>query len=65
MPPQEDEDRLFHMLEAAREARGYAEGRKREDLETDRPFTHSLVRCLEIVGEAASRISPDFRKATP
>ena len=29
MPPQEDEDRLFHMLEAAREARGYAEGRKR------------------------------------
>ena len=65
MPPQEDEDRLFHMLEAAREARGYAQGRKREDLETDRPLTHSLVRCLEIVGEAASRISPDFRKDHP
>jgi uncharacterized protein with HEPN domain len=65
MPRLEDEDRLYHMLEAGREAVGYARGRKREDLETDRPLTHSLVRCLEVVGEAASKISQEFRLAHP
>jgi uncharacterized protein with HEPN domain len=61
----EDEDRLYHILESSREAVGYAQGRTRKDLETDRPFTHSLVRCLEVVGEAASKISKEFRQAHP
>ncbi len=45
--------RLRHMLDGPREAVGYAKGRRREELETDRPLVHSLVRCLEIIGEAA------------
>jgi len=53
------------MWEAAQEAVGYARGRTREDLETDRPLTHSLVRCLEIIGEASNRVSPECRKANP
>jgi len=61
----EDGNRLYHMLEAAREAAGYAEGRKREDLQTDRPLTHSLVHCLEIVGEAASKVTTEYRKSHP
>ncbi|MBN2377161.1 MAG: DUF86 domain-containing protein [Sedimentisphaerales bacterium] len=61
----EDGNRLYHMLEAAREAAGYAEGRKRGDLQTDRPLTHSLVRCLEIVGEAASKVTTECRKSLP
>jgi uncharacterized protein with HEPN domain len=61
----EDEDRLYHMLEAGREAIGYARGRERKDLDTDRPLTHSLVRCLEVVGEAAGKISKEFRQAHP
>lgn len=61
----EDEDRLYHMLEAGREAVGYIQGRTREDLDTDRPFVHSLVRCLEVVGEAASKISKEYRRVHP
>jgi uncharacterized protein with HEPN domain len=53
------------MLQSAREAVGYAKGRTREDLENDRPLVHSLVRCLEIVGEAANYVSREFREMNP
>jgi uncharacterized protein with HEPN domain len=54
-----DEIRLLHMLESAREAKSFAEDRSRQDLETDRQFALSVVKLLEIVGEAAGRVSPD------
>lgn len=60
-----DANRLFHMLEAAREAMGHAQGRNREDLDVDRQLTHSLVRCIEIIGEAANRVSSEYRKENP
>ncbi len=62
MPLKEDKIRLQHMLEAAQEAVGYARNRTRKDLETDRPLTHSLVRCIEIIGEAANKISSEYRE---
>lgn len=65
MPSKEDANRLYHMLEAAREAVGFAKGRTRDNLATDRQLTHSLVRCIEIIGEAAGRVSPEYRKANP
>ena len=52
-----DEIRLRHMLEAAREAVLFARGRARSDLETDRQLLLSLVKEIEIVGEAASQIT--------
>jgi uncharacterized protein with HEPN domain len=36
--------------------RKMAQGKTRADLDTDRPLNLSLVRLLEIVGEAASRV---------
>lgn len=63
MQRKEDTNRFYHMLQAARETVGYAQGRSREDLDTDRPLTHSLVRCLEIIGEAAGRVSQECREA--
>jgi len=65
MPRKDDAVRLYHMFESAREAVGYARGRSREDLEKDRPLVHSLVRCLEIVGEAANNVSQEFRNSNP
>lgn len=65
MPHEADIARLTHMLEAAQEATAFALGRKREDLDTDRQLQYSLVRCVEIIGEAASKITPEFRMATP
>ena len=50
------------MIEAAREAVSFARGRVREDLETDRQLLLSLVKGIEIVGEAASQITDSTRK---
>ncbi len=55
--------RLRHMLDAAREAVLFAEGRALEDLRQDRMLLLSLVKEIEIIGEAASRISPEGRAA--
>jgi len=56
MPSHDTDVRLRHMLDAAREAAQMARGKTRADLDTDRPLNLSLVRLLEIVGEAASRV---------
>jgi uncharacterized protein with HEPN domain len=59
MPRRDADVRLRHMLDAAREAVQMAQGRTRADLDVDRPLNLSLVRLLEIVGEAASRTPAD------
>jgi len=56
MPQHESAGRLRHMLDHAREAVAMARGKTREDLDADRQLNLSLVRLLEIVGEAASRV---------
>jgi len=53
------------MLEAAREAVGYVQGLSRENFDSQRPLQHSVVRCIEVIGEAASRLSPQLREANP
>ena len=40
-------------------------GRSRADLDTDRLLNLSLVRLLEIIGEAANRISKDVQDEHP
>ena len=57
--------RLRHMLDAAREALSFIPGRSREDLSRDRMLVLALVKEIEIIGEAASRISDESRKALP
>ena len=56
MPSHDTNVRLRHMLDAAREAVQMAQGKARADLDADRALNLSLVRLLEIVGEAASRV---------
>ena len=58
----DDVIRLQHMLEAAREAMFFARGHKREDLDTNRMLMHTLVRVIEIIGEAASNVSAEARE---
>ena len=53
---------IRHILDAAREAVDFTYGRCREDLDNDRQLNLSLVRLLEIIGEAARQISPLFRQ---
>jgi uncharacterized protein with HEPN domain len=57
----DDVERLRHMLDAAREAMGFVAGRVAEDLTRDRLLLLGLVKEIEIIGEAAGRVSPQFR----
>jgi uncharacterized protein with HEPN domain len=65
MPHPHDDIRIRHMLDYSREAVLLAEKRDRSDLEADRMLQLSLVRLVEIVGEAASRVSLDTRRRCP
>ena len=62
MPPS-DLVRLQHMLDAAREAVVFGTGRAAADLRKDRVLTLALVKCIEIVGEAASKMTVETRAA--
>ena len=42
---------------------GYASGRTKSDLVTDTMLARALVKCLEIVGEAASGISKETKES--
>jgi uncharacterized protein with HEPN domain len=50
------------MLDAARDAVTFAQGRTCEDLARDRQFALALVKCVEIIGEAASQVSAEGQK---
>jgi len=59
MPNDKDSIRLQHMLDAARKATHYIEGRSRSDLDKDEMLTLALIRLLEIIGEAARNVTVD------
>ncbi len=63
--PEADAIRLRHMLDAAIRARSFVQDRKRDDLETDEMLALALVRLLEIIGEAAARVSQDVKSKLP
>jgi uncharacterized protein with HEPN domain len=53
------------MLEYSREATRLVAGRSRRDLDADRVLNLALVRLLEIVGEAAAKVTPEARARYP
>lgn len=53
------------MIEAGDAALEFARGRNRADLDSDRMLVFALVRAVEVMGEAAGRISPESRAAIP
>ncbi len=61
----EDAVRLRHMLDAARRAIEFMQGRAKSDLESDEQLSLAVVRLLEILGEAAKNVSEDLRKDHP
>ena len=62
---EDDNIRLHHILDSSREAVAFAKGHTRADLDTDRKLDLSLVRLLEIIGEAARGTSAEFRQEHP
>lgn len=62
MTRHDDASPVRDMLDHAAEAVAMARGRVRADLDRHRMLELSLARLVEIVGEAAGRVSDDFRK---
>jgi uncharacterized protein with HEPN domain len=60
-----DHIRVQHMLDAAREALRSATARGRSDLDKDYVWTLGLVKCVEIIGEAAAHVGEDTRENFP
>jgi uncharacterized protein with HEPN domain len=65
MSRHDDEMPIRHMLESAREAVHMAEGKSRKDLDRDRMLELALTRLVEVIGEAAARISVKTRERFP
>ncbi|HEY4612631.1 MAG TPA: HepT-like ribonuclease domain-containing protein [Bacteroidota bacterium] len=51
--------RLRHMLDASRKAILFTKAKSRRDLDVDEQLSLALVRLLEIVGEAATTVTPE------
>lgn len=54
--------RLRHMMDAAREALSFSSGKSRIDLNSDRMLVLSLVKDIEIIGEAAGKVSQETKQ---
>jgi uncharacterized protein with HEPN domain len=56
---------LQQMLDCAMEIGSMVQGKTREDLDKERMLNLSLVRLLEVIGEAASRVPLEIRGQYP
>ena len=52
--------RIKHMLDAAKEVVSFVKDKSRTDLDKDRVLVLSLVKEIEIIGEAATKISDNL-----
>ena len=64
-PEARDAAYLWDMLDAARNAIEFTRGKTLDDFVEDRMLQYAVERAVEIVGEAANRISSTFHQAHP
>jgi uncharacterized protein with HEPN domain len=60
-----DKDRIQHILDAAYEITLFVKGKSKDDIRQDRILTLALVKEIEIIGEAASKLSDEVRDQIP
>ncbi len=65
MSRRNDTNLLHDMLDAAKEASSFAQGKQRSDLDTDRQLVLSIIRLVEVIGEAAGKLSKEFQSSHP
>ena len=61
----DDRVRILHMRDACLSVGRFIRARSRPDLDQDEMLRFALVRAIEIIGEAAARVSPDVRDSEP
>lgn len=65
MTQHDDEVLLNHMMEAAGAVLRFTQGKTREDLRGDELLLAGVIQKLEVIGEAASRVSELRRGSMP
>ena len=60
-----DSARIAHILEAAQDVKNFIQGKDRSSLETEKMLLYAIVRAIEIIGEASSKISSETRSQYP
>lgn len=63
--PEHDAALLLDMLLAARDARGFADGLTKQRFLSSRLHQNAIIRSLEVIGEAAGRVSTVSTSALP
>jgi len=58
----DDLTRISHMLDEAQAAVSFCQGMAFDQFRCDRKTTNATVRSLEIIGEAASKVSRSFQR---
>lgn len=61
----EDLIRIRHMRDAVTEALGFVKDKNMQDFADDRMLALAVIKELEIIGEAASKLTADFREKHP
>ena len=61
----DDRTRLLHMVDAAQDVISFAAGVSRSSLDQNKMLALALVRCIEIIGEAANGLSENLRSLHP
>jgi len=61
----EDRIRIQHMFDASKEALTFVEGITEENFSKNRMIILSVIKDIEIIGEAASRISDEIKSRYP
>lgn len=60
-----DKIRIMHMVDAATEAISFIEGKSKSDLIYNRMMVLSIIKEVEIIGEAASKVSAETKIKFP
>jgi uncharacterized protein with HEPN domain len=58
----DDKARLEHILESAKDAISFLGCMTEDELAQNRMALQAIVRSVEIIGEAASQLTPEFRR---
>jgi len=61
----DDRVRILHMIEACEALLRFIAGRERSALASDEMLLFAVVRAVEIVGEAASKVTEETREEYP
>jgi uncharacterized protein with HEPN domain len=61
----DDRVRILHMIDAAESLEQFTTGRERADLESDRMQLFAIIRAIEVIGEAGSKVTSEIKNDAP